>query len=170
MLRATLLGVLLAAMPATEPVMLDFGAEVQGTPTLDASVGADPSPLKVGVPKARVEGGRILGELVAENPTDKVLRVVVNPYGGAFPYGGTSPFTLGLGGEPAVKYTGQLYPPAPPRPLLIEFPAKTRVRFTATIELQNYGWEGEPQVTLNWGFYFARKPVEGKLALRLPKK
>jgi hypothetical protein len=170
MLRAMLLGVLLAATPAKEPVMLNFGAEVQGTPTLDTSVGADPSPLKVAVPEVRVEGGRILGELVVENPTDKALRVVVNPYGGAFPYGGTSPFTLGFRGEPAVKYTGKLYPPEPPRPLLIEFPGKARVRFTATIDLANYGWEGEPQVTLNWGFYFARKPVEGKLALRLPKK
>ncbi len=109
-------------------------------------------------------------ELVVENPTEKTVRVVVNPYGGAFPYGGTSPFTLGLGGEPAVKYTGKLYPPEPPRPLAIDFPAKARVRFSASIELENYGWEGEPQVTPTWGFYFARKPVEGRLGLRLPKK
>ena len=169
-LSAALL-VFAAAAPAKEPPMLRFGTDVKPTPSDSPPAGDDPAPLKVGAPTVKVEGGKVLGELVVENPTDKALRVTVNPYGGSFPYGGTSPFTLGFGGEPAVKYSGELFPPEPPRPLAIEFPAKARVLFTADVTLKDYTWAGAPEVGLTWGFYFAKgKPVEGTVKVRLPKK
>jgi len=168
---ALLLSALLAAAPAKEAPVLRFGTDVTGTHTLDPGSGDDPKPLKVGAPVVKVEGGKVLGELVVENPTEKPIRVVVSPYGGAFPYGGASPFTLGLGGEPAVKYTGQLFPPAPPRPMVIEFPARSKVLFPAEIALANYTWAGELEATLVWGFYFSKAPpVEGKIRVRLPRK
>lgn len=151
--------------------MLRFGTELKASPAKDGDQGDDPAPIRVGTPAVRVEGGKVLGELVVENTADKPVRIVVNPYGGAFPYGGTSPFTLGFGGEPAVTYTGELFPPEPPMPIAIEFPAHAKVLFTAEIELANYTWKGELEAKPNWGFYFARgKPVEGVAKVKLPRK
>ncbi|HEY3452854.1 MAG TPA: hypothetical protein VGK67_41310 [Myxococcales bacterium] len=173
MLSVALVAALLvnAAPPAKEPPMLRFGTDLRATPVKDGDKGEDPKPIQVGAPKVKVEGKQVVGELVVENTSDRAVRIVVNPYGGGFPYGGTSPFTLGFGADPMVKYAGELYPPEPPAPLAIEFPAKAKVLFTATIPLQKYTWPDGHEGKLAWGFYFAKgKPVEGEAKVKLPKK
>lgn len=157
--------------PPKEPPMPRFGTDVKARPAPDGDRGEDPAPIKVGTPSVKADQKQVSGELVVENTSDKPVRIVVNPYGGGFPYGGTSPFTLGFGADPTVKYVGELYPPEPPRPISIEFPARAKVLFTATIPLDKYSWPDGHEGTLAWGFYFAKgKPVEGRVKVKLPRK
>ena len=150
--------------------MLVFGKQVKAAPA-EGVRGADPAPLKVAPPAARLDGKRILAALVVENPTEQALTVVANPYGGAFPYGGDHPFTLSFTQPSPATYSGRLYPPDPPLPVALTFPARSRVEFTAQIDLKDWTWQGEPEVELTWGFHFVDGPSRGgKVKLRLPKR
>ncbi len=167
--------VLIAAAPHKPQGPLRFGIDVQGkqingpSPT-DCD---DPASLKVGEPTVRVDDQRITAELIVSNPTAKPLRVLVNPYGGGFPYGGSTPFLVRFPyDQKVVTYTGpQFPPPSPPFQMTVVFPPKAQVLFYMDIGLENYTWEGTPEVGLTWGFYFAKgKPSEGKVSVRLVKK
>ena len=122
--------VLIAAAPHKPQGPLRFGIDVQGkqingpSPT-DCD---DPASLKVGEPTVRVDDQRITAELIVSNPTAKPLRVLVNPYGGGFPYGGSTPFLVRFPyDQKVVTYTGpQFPPPSPPfPPAAYRTPART---------------------------------------------
>ena len=159
--------------PKTPPP-LRFGIDVLGTQINGPSPTDtdDPAPLKVGVPTVRTDGQRIVGELIVGNPSAKPVRILVNPYGGGFPYGGSTPFLLQFeNNQKVVTYVGpQFPPPSPPFQMTVVFPPKAQVLFSMDIGLENYTWQGEPDVGLKWGFHFATaKAPEGKLTVRLPK-
>jgi hypothetical protein len=127
--------------------------------------------LLVVAPTAQIINDEIVARMSVTNPTDQIVSVQVNPFGGAFPYGGDSPFTLGfMRGEP-VTYVGTLFPPAPPLPMHIDFPPNTEVTFEAKIQLARWAWSGSPTVSLDWGFHFASAPTpSGTVSLQLPLK
>lgn len=132
-----------------------------------------PKALKVTVGKPQVRGKRIELSALVQNRSDKPFSLVVNPYGGSFPYGGDSPFGLGFSAEATkvVKYSGKLYPPEPPMPMLIELPAASCVQFDAHIDLKRYTYKGSPRVTLSWAFYyFDGDHPKGTVEVRLPKR
>jgi len=168
-MKLSLALVAVVALAAPEVPVLTFGQEVRGV-SAEGVQGADPAVLLVSAPKVRLEKKAILAELIVENPSEAPLTVVTHPYGGSFPYGGDHPFTLRIASA-NVKYAGKLYPPEPPLPMAITFPAKARVAFTTRIDLASWDWTGEPEVELAWGFYFARgKAPGGTLKLKLPKR
>jgi len=52
-----------------------------------------------------------------------------------------------------------------------DLPARSKVRFTAEVALADYSWDGTPEVSVGWGFSFAKgKPPEGRGRVRLPRK
>ena len=117
--------------------------------------GTQRAALVFGAPTTQVTDKVIRAHLSVTNPTDQVVPIVVFPSGGAFPYGGTTPFTLRFNAASPVKYTGQLFPPAPPLPMHIDFPPMTEVRFEAIVGLKPWSWADDPEVSLDWGFRFA---------------
>ena len=107
------------------------------------------------------------------NRSSQPFDLIVNPYGGSFPYGGDSPFRLSLSraAQEVVRYSGELFPPEPPRPMLIKLPASSCVQFDAHIDLENYTYEGSPEVTLDWAFhYFEGQHPAGSVKLQLPRR
>lgn len=130
-----------------------------------------PKALGVTVGRARVRGKRIELSALLRNTSERPFDLVVNPYGGSFPYGGDSPLGLGFSAEAskAVTYSGKRYPPAPPMPMLITIPAARCVQFDAHVDLSNYTYKGSPKVTLSWAFYYFRGVhPKGTVAVRLP--
>ncbi len=130
-----------------------------------------PKHLRVSVKQPVVrDSAIIITEAELLNEGDEFV-LVVNPYGGAFPYGGTNPFRIFFASPDVPKYSGRLYPPSPPLPLAITVPARSSIVFEATIDLDNYTWEGTPEVVLYWAFYYLKAPYpEGELKIQLPKK
>jgi hypothetical protein len=162
-----------------------FGTDIRGRAAVDPATGypwppesavvisarSAQSALLVVAPTARVIDDVIIARMSVTNPTNQVVSIVVNPYGGAFPYGGDTPFTLRFGSSAPVTYAGKLYPPAPPVPIHIDFPPQTEVTFEATIKLSPWAWSGNPTVPLDWGFHFASgKTPSGNLSVQLPLK
>ena len=132
-----------------------------------------PKQLRVTVGQPRVRGKQLTLSALVRNSSDKPFTLVVNPYGGTFPYGGDSPFGLGFSAASSevVKYSGKLYPPEPPQPMVIELPAASCVQFDAQIDLGNYTYKGAPKVTLAWAFYYLKGDhPKGTVELRLPKR
>lgn len=132
-----------------------------------------PRHIQVTVGKARVVGSTIVLSALLKNRSPKAFSLVVNPYGGKFPYGGDNPFRTAL--SPAaralVKYSGELFPPGPPSPMLIQVPASSCVRFNAKLDLSRYTYSGSPKVTLEWGFhYYKGKHPKGSVQVQLPKR
>ena len=130
-----------------------------------------PGRLKVTVGRARVRRNQVELSALVRNPSGRPFSLVVNPYGGSFPYGGDSPFALGLTAEASkvVKYSGKRYPPEPPRPMLIQIPATSCVQFDARIDLGNYTYRGAPRVKLSWAFYYFKgEHPKGTVEVRLP--
>jgi hypothetical protein len=152
-----------------------FGTDVRGravapNPATWQLSGGE-SALVVAPPTVQIIDGVIVARMSVTNPTDQVVSIVVNPFGGTFPYGGDSPFTLGFGPSAPVTYTGQRFPPAPPVPIRIDFPPDTQVTFEATIRLERWAWSGTPTVRLEWGFHFASGTAPGgDLSVALPLK
>ncbi len=129
-----------------------------------------PSRLHVSVKQPVIRDNVIIAEAELVNEGDQFV-LVVNPYGGAFPYGGTSPFRISFGSPDVLKYSGQLYPPSPPMPLAITVPARSSAVFQAEINLDDYSWEGTPDAVIDWAFYYLKAPYpKGKLKIVLPKK
>ncbi len=162
-----------ATTPEGSPMKsLQFGRDVKGQTvgdpqTLDGGLG--PGALRVGVPTVRVAWGKLEALLVVENPSAAPVTVVVLPVGGAFPYGGDSPFFARF--THGVRYTGQLFPPEPPLPMRITFPARSQVSFPATVDLAPWAWKGAVDATLEWGFVFFGSPSpHGTLTVHLPAK
>ncbi len=121
--------------------------------------------LLVVAPTARIIEDVIVARMSVTNPTAEVVSVQVNPFGGTFPYGGQSPFTLGFTREGPVTYVGALFPPGPPWPMHIDFPAQTEVAFVAKISLAQWAWSGNPTVSLEWGFHFVSEHSPRRHAL-----
>ena len=133
--------------------------------------GAQNTTLLVVAPTAQIIDDVIIARMSVTNPTDEVVSIVVNPFGGTFPYGGDSPFTLRFSSSAPVTYAGKLFPPAPPLPVHVDFPPNTEVTFEAIIALKPWVWSGNPTVTLDWGFHFASGTTPGgNLSLQLPLK
>jgi len=132
-----------------------------------------PKQLSVTVGRPRVRRNQIELSALLRNSSAKPFTLVVNPYGGSFPHGGDSPFGLGFSAASSevVKYSGKLYPPEPPQPMVIELPAACCVQFDARIDLGNYSYKGAPKVTLAWAFYYLEGDhPKGTVELRLPKR
>lgn len=151
-----------------------FPAEVQfrniGTNEEAATLFTLPARLRVSVKQPVVRDNAVIAEAELVNEGSEFV-LVVNPYGGAFPYGGTNPFSISFASSDVVKYSGQLYPPCPPMPLAITVPARSSTVFSARIDLDNYTWEGRPEVDLAWAFYYLKAPYpEGMLKIVLPGK
>ncbi len=107
-----------------------------------------------------------------ENHGDKFI-LVVNPYGGEFPCGGTTPFRISFSqsGESMIKYVGPRFSPEPPSPMEIVVPAKSKIIFIADMPLDLYEWEGAPEVLIDWAFYYFKEPyLKGTFRVILPKK
>jgi hypothetical protein len=151
-----------------------FGPDIRGVEVDDASAMGSCTQahrLLVVAPTARILGDAIIARVAVTNPSDEVVPIVVNPYGGTFPYGGDSPFTLQFSASAPVTYAGELFPEEAPLPMHIDCPSNTEVTFEATIELHRWTWSGEPTVSLDWGFHFAAGTTPGGgLTLRLPLK
>jgi hypothetical protein len=159
-----------------------FGTDIHGRAAVDPATGY-PWPresavvistenaqraLLVVAPTAQIIDNVIIARMSVANPTDEVVSIVVNPFGGTFPYGGDSPFTLGFSRSGPVTYAGELFPPAPPVPIHIDFPPQTEVTFEATIQLARWSWSGNPTVPLEWAFHFAAGPTpSGTLSVQL---
>ncbi len=132
-----------------------------------------PKELKVTVSQARISGSRIQISALLQNRSRRPFSLVVNPYGGSFPYGGDNPLILKFSraANEVVKYSGRLYPPEPPRPMVIQLPASGCVQFEAHIDLSNYTYKGSPKVTLDWAFYyFEGKHPKGSVEIQLPQR
>ena len=132
-----------------------------------------PKTLKVTVGKVRISSGKILISALVSSSSRRPFSLVVNPYGGSFPYGGDNPFSLRLSAaaREVVKYSGELFPPEPPRPMLIQLPASSCTQFEAQIDLSNYTYRGAPRVTLEWNFYyFDGKHPQGTVEVQLPPR
>jgi len=130
-----------------------------------------PKWLKVTVGRARVRRNQIELSALLQNRSDKPFPLVVNPYGGSFPYGGDNPFALGFSraASEVVKYSGKRYPPGPPRPMVIQIPATCCVQFDARIDLGKHTYRGSPKVTLDWAFYYFKGPhPNGTVEVQLP--
>ena len=114
----------------------------------------------------------VKSELVNEGDD---FNLIVSPVGGEFPYGGTNPFRIAFAQSSRstiVKYTGPMFPPVPPLPMEIFVPGKSRMIFHAEIPLDLYEWEGAPEVSLDWAFYYfgeANHP-KGTIKVVLPKR
>jgi hypothetical protein len=138
---------------------LEFGKDIHGRTVDDAEVERVPADavarLTVTGPTLSIADDAIVGHLVVTNRGDLVVPAVVGPYGGRFPYGGDSPFLLRFAPSEAIRYTGELFPPAPPPFMRIDFPAGAEVAFGAIIDLAPWSWDGSPVVALCWGFHFA---------------
>jgi hypothetical protein len=130
-----------------------------------------PSGLVVNPAVARVAGGKIVAGMTMENPGSKPVQLIVNPYGGPFPYGGTNPFRIELAASAPVGYTGETFPPEAPLPMRIEIPARSRVSFAAEIDLALYAWHGSPEIELGWAFHYFEGPAPGgTIRLTLPNR
>ena len=132
-----------------------------------------PRHIQVTVGKVKVVGTRIVLSALLKNRSRKAFSLVVYPYGGKFPYGGDNPFRMGFtpAAHEVVKYSGKLYPPGPPSPMLIQIPASSCVKFDTKIELSRYSYSGSPKVTLEWGFhYYKGKHPKGSVQVQLPKQ
>jgi hypothetical protein len=154
---------------------LEFGKDVRGRTVKDAEAEGGASAavdhLTVTAPALAITDDAIVGHLVVTNTTDAVVSVVVAPYGGAFPYGGDSPFLLRFAPSDAIRYTGELFPPGPPPYMRIDFPPGATVAFSAIIGLAPWAWDGSPMVALRWGFHFASgQSPEGILTIQLPSR
>jgi hypothetical protein len=149
-----------------------FGTDIRGVEVDDASaIGScqQASRLWVAAPTAQIVGDAIISRMSVTNPTDEVVPIVVNPYGGTFPHGGDSPFTLRFSASAPVTYAGEFFPEEAPLPMHIDCPSHTQITFEATIDLNRWTWSGDPAVSLDWGFHFAAGTAPGgSFALRLP--
>jgi len=161
---------LLAAAQEPRMTRLIFGAEVKGERVTAPVPEADSANNALAVSDAvvKVEKDRVVAEVVVTNPTAAPVVATLMPYGGAFPYGGTSPLTLAFN-DPQVKYTGKAFPPEPPAPIRVRFPANSQTVFTASIELKNWAWDASPSVKVRWGFHGLRGALrEGATSVTLP--
>lgn len=154
---------------------LRFGTDVEGRQASDeaAQAAAAPVGLAVGEPTVHVSARRIAAELPVVNTTAAPIEAAVMPYGGRSPYGGDSPFLLAFADEAhkTVTYTGELYPPVPPPPMLIVFPPGRTVVFDAEIPLDDWSWRGAPVVPVRWSFHGYAGPLgEGEVRVELPKR
>ncbi len=132
-----------------------------------------PRHIQVTVGKVQVVGSTIVLSALLKNRSPKAFSLVVYPYGGKFPYGGDNPFRMGFApsARKVVKYSGELYPPGPPSPMLIQVPASSCVKFDAIIDLSRYTYKGSPKVTLEWGFHYYRgKHPKGSVQVQLPRQ
>jgi hypothetical protein len=155
---------------------LEFGKDVHGR-TIYGPAARGPAAasavddLTITDPTLVLTDDAIVGRLVVTNPTDGVVSVVVGPYGGAFPYGGQTPFTLGFVHSDDIRYTGELLPPEPPPFMRIGFPPRATVAFNAIIDLTPWAWNGSPVATLSWSFHFAnRRSPQGTVTIQLPSR
>jgi hypothetical protein len=155
---------------------LEFGKDVHGRTIYgDADRGpaaaAAVDHLTVKVPTLALTDDAIVGHLVVTNTSDVVVSVVVAPFGGAFPYGGDSPFLLRFAPSEAIRYTGELFPPGPRPYMRIDVPPRATVAFDAIIDLAHWAWDGSPVVALRWGFHVAAgQSPEGTLTIQLPSR
>jgi hypothetical protein len=132
-----------------------------------------PRELEVRAGDVVVTADRLGLAAVVTNTSALTFPLVVNPYGGTLPYGGDNPFLLRFSdaSNTVVKYSGKLFPPEPPLPLLIEIPGSSCVRFEAEIDLRNYVYHGSSEVELEWDFhYFKGDYPHGRKRVRLPAR
>jgi len=132
-----------------------------------------PDALKVAVGKTRVARDKIEVSVLVRNTSRQPFPLVVNPYGGSVPYGGDSPLSVRFSraASAVVRYSGRLYPPEPPKPMVIQLPAASCTQFDGTIDLSGYSYKGAPEVTLDWAFYFfSGEYPKGTLKVRLPRR
>jgi hypothetical protein len=155
---------------------LEFGRDVHGR-TIYGEADRGPAAaaavahLTVTAPTLALADDAIVGRMVVTNTTDAVVSVVVAPFGGTFPYGGDSPFLLRFAPCETIRYAGELFPPAPPPYMRLDFPGGTTVAFRAILDLAPWAWEGSPVATLRWGFHFAAgQSPEGTLTIQLPSR
>jgi hypothetical protein len=151
---------------------LRFGRDLRGTPLSDreAYERSHPVPaVRVGEPTLCLAPPGIVAQLLVENPSPKALELIVHPYGGTFPHGGETPFTLAFASHD-VTYSGPLSPPEPPLPMAITLPPRTTVAFPASLDLSAWSWHGRPTVELEWGFERLEHPTRGRLRLTLPAR
>ena len=113
---------------------------------------------------------KLVIESCLENVGEEFI-LIVNPYGDEFPFGGTNPFLISFSrSNEHIHYMGQLYPPAPPLPIEIIVPSKSKIIFVAEIPLDLYSWIGIPEVVLDWAFYYYNEPYpKGSINIKLPK-
>lgn len=101
---------------------------------------------------------RISTTLIVTHKGEEPLELIVLPCGGEpFPYGGSSPFLVQIDNSDeatrsAIRYIGILYPPAPPPPVKLTIPAKSRTHFVSHLDLTSYEYQGSPEIKLNWYF------------------
>jgi hypothetical protein len=153
----------------------EFGKDIDGRTVGHTEVEHVPADavdrLTVTGPTLSITDDAIVGHLVVTNRSDLVVSAVVGPYGGRFPYGGDSPFLLRFAPSEVIRYTGELFPPAPPPYMRIDFPPGATVAFGAIIDLAPWAWDGSPRVALRWGFHFAAgQSPEGTLTVQLPSR
>jgi len=131
-----------------------------------------PENFKFIILRNEIINNNLVAQLELANTGDDFL-LIVNPYGGEFPYGGTSPFSVDISPSNGntIKYVGQLYPPAPPMSMQIDVEANSKLIFLAKIPLDKYVWQGTPEILLNWTFYYYQEPYpKGTIKLVLPEK
>jgi hypothetical protein len=124
--------------------------------------------LLIASPTVSLAGRVIVAHLPVTNPTSEIVSVVVVPV--PPPLGGNGPFTLRFDRSAAIRYTGPLFPPAPPVPVQVDFPPETEVTFEAKIGLANWTWSGTPTVALQWSFHFVSGTSPGgSVSVDLPE-
>jgi hypothetical protein len=119
-----------------------------------------------------VKKAHLIVEAELEN-AGKEFALIVNPYGGEYPYGGTNPFRVSFSqsNQDVIEYVGPQSPPEPPLPMEIVVPADSRMSFVSEISLKLFRWHGTPEVLLDWAFYYYGEPYpKGTLGIVLPLK
>ena len=123
-------------------------------------------------PNPLFRNNKLIMKSELENYGGKFI-LIVNPLGGAFPYGGTNPFGISFSRsfQDTVKYVGPRFPPEPPSPMEIMIHEKSKIIFFSDIPLGLYEWQGKPEVSFDWAFYFYKEPyLRGTLKVILPMK
>lgn len=120
---------------------------------------------------------RISATLTIAHTGTQPLELIVLPCGGhPFPYGGSSPFLLKMDysdkvTSDTIRYTGVLYPPAPPPPATLEIPPRSRTHFAAELDLTSYTYQGTPEIRLAWSFCLYGSPlIQGTVTARLQQQ
>jgi len=97
------------------------------------------------------------------NPTPKEVKIMVIGLN-------ENPFYMQFLPNEKIKWIGPLLPPAPPPPAEMIIPAKTQIKFSREIDLEDYDYEDSPTGQVEWQFmYWTKSTPKGTISVILPE-